>query len=207
MKIEKTDPGKKPRLAAAFTLVETMVVMALVTILLGLAANGMKTTWRSQQIAASAAGLMQAFSLAQSTAIRNNAPIQVRIYKFQDGDLTTTDPQFRAWQITGVNAAAQGDQFYQISELQRFESTIVMSKFPEYSSVVSGETVLMPGDDKYSYVAIEFRPDGSTNLETNPDQPWTITLLSDWGSDDKSKLPKDARTLIISPDTGAVSLY
>ena len=88
---------------------------------------------------------MQAFSLAQSTAIRQNRPVQVRIYKFQDGDLTSPDPQFRAFQVTGVKAAATGDQFYQISELQKFESTIVMSKFPEYSSIVASETVLPSG--------------------------------------------------------------
>lgn len=194
------------RAPSGFSLVEMLLVMGVVAILLAAAGTGLKTTWRSQQIYASASNLMQAFSLAQSTAIRHNRPVQVRIYKFQDGDITSPDPQFRAFQVTGVNAAASGDQFYQISELQKFESTIVMSKFPEYSSIVSSEAVL-PSGDSYSYVAVEFRPDGSTNLETNPAQPWTITLLSDWGSDDKTKLPKDARTLVISPDTGAVSLF
>ena len=199
-------PVFQRRLSPGFSLVEMLLVAAVITILLGLAGSGMKTTWRSQQIFASASNLMQAFSLAQSTAIRQNRPVQVRIYKFQDGDITSKDPQFRAFQIVGVNPAATGDQFYQVSELQKFESTIVMSKFPEYSSIVASETVL-PSGDSYSYVAVEFRPDGSTNLETNPAQPWTITLLTDWGSDDKSKLPKDARTLVISADTGAVSLF
>ena len=52
----------------------------------------------------------------------------------------------------------------------------------------------------------EPRPDGPTNLETNPAEPWTITLLSDWASKNKSQLPKDARPVVISPDTRAVSL-
>ena len=202
-------PAAHPRIRRAspgFSLVEMLVVMAVAAILLGAAGNGLKSTWRSQQIFASAGNLMQAFSLAKSTAIRFNRPVQVRIYKFQDGDITSADPQFRAFQVTGVSPTASGDQFNQISELQKFESTIVMSRFPEFSSIVSSETVL-PSGDNYSYVAVEFRPDGSTNLEPNPAKPWTITLLSDWGADDKTKLPKDARTLVISPDTGAVSLY
>ena len=204
MRMTPTDSRR--RSFPGFSLVEMLLVAAVVSILLGLAANGMKTTWRSQQVYASAASLMQAFSLAQSTAIRHNRPVQVRIYKFQDGDITSKDPQFRAFQVVGVNPSVSGDQFYLISELQKFESTIVMSRYSEYSSIVAGETVLA-SEDSYSYVAIEFRPDGSTNLETNPALPWTITLLSDWGSDDKSKLPKDARTLVISADTGAVSLF
>lgn len=189
-----------------YTLVEMIVVMALAVLLIALAANGMKSTWRSQQIYATASDLMQAFSTARSTAIRRNSPVQVRIYKFQDGDLTTSDPQFRAYQITGVVPSAGGDQFFQITELKKFESTIVMSRFPAFSSIVSSETKL-PKGDQYSYVAVEFRPDGSTNLEPDPAQPWTLTLLSDWGSDDQSRLPKDARTLVISPDTGSVALF
>ena len=189
-----------------FSLVETLLVMAVVVILLALGANGLRTTWRSQQIYTSATNFMQACSLARSTAIRHNHPIQVRIYRFQDGDLTGTTPQYRAFQVVGVNAGTDQDQFYSVNELQKFEGTTVMSKFPQYSSIVVGDTKL--GDsDNYSYVVIEFRPDGTTNLETNPKQPWTITLLSDWGSDKEDKLPKDARTLVISPDTGTVSLF
>ncbi len=189
-----------------FSLVEMLLVIAVVTILIALSAKGLRSTWRSQQNYASASALLQAFSLAKSTAVRYSKPVQVRIYRFEDGDLTSKEAQFRAYQVVGVHASVSGDAFSQVSELQKFEGTTVMSKFAKYSSIVSGNTRL-PSDDTYSYVAVEFRPDGSTNLETNPAQPWTITLLSDFGSEDEGKLPKDARTLVISPDTGAVSLY
>lgn len=191
---------------AGFSLMEMLVVMAVVTILLSLAGNGLRTTWRSQQIYTSATNLMQAFSLAKSNAVRFNMPVQVRIYRFQDGDLTSADPQYRAYQVVSVKAGQDQDQFSEVSELQRFEGTTIMSKFPQFSSLVTGDTK-MPNSSDYSYVAVEFRPDGSTNLETNPTQPWTITLVSDWGADDPSKLAKDARTLVISPDTGVVSLF
>lgn len=196
-------PPSAPR---GFSLVEMMLVMAIAAILLGLGATGLRTTWRSQQIYTSATNFMQACSLARSTAVRHNHPIQVRIYRFQDGDLTGTTPQYRAFQVVGVSPGADQDQFYAINELQKFEGTTVMSKFSQYSSIVVGDTVLGTSET-YSYVAIEFRPDGTTNLETNPAIPWTITLLNDWGSDKQDKLPKDARTMVISPDTGAVSLF
>lgn len=183
-----------------------LLVIAVVVTLLGLGATGLRTTWRSQQIYSSATNLMQACSLARTTAIRQNHPIQVRIYRFQDGDLSGTTPQYRAFQVVGVNPGADQDQFYAVSELQKFEGTTVMSKFSQYSSIVLGDTML-GSSDNYSYVVIEYRPDGTTNLETNPKQPWSITLLNDWGSDKEDKLPKDARTLVISPDTGAVSLF
>ena len=206
MKMKTRISHRPPPAPRGFSLVEMMLVMTIVAILLALGATGLRTTWRSQQIYTSATNFMQACSLARSTAIRHNRPIQVRIYRFQDGDLTGATPQYRAFQVVGVQPGADQDKFYAINELQKFEGTTVMSKFSEYSSIVVGDTML-GASDTYSYVAVEFRPDGTTNLETNPGAPWTVTLLNDWGSDTQSRLPKDARTMVISPDTGAVSLF
>ncbi|MBX7208127.1 MAG: Verru_Chthon cassette protein D [Verrucomicrobiaceae bacterium] len=196
----------RPAARGGFSLMEMLVIMAIATMLITLAANGLRTTWRSQQIYTSATSLMQALSLARSNAMRFNCPTQLRIYRFQDGDITTAEPQYRAYQVVSVTPGASQDQFHIVTELQRLEGTTVMSKFSQYSSIVASDTPL-PGDSMYSYVVVEFRPDGSTNLETNPSQPWTMTLLSDWGADKQGPLPKDARTLVIAPETGAVSLY
>lgn len=201
------------RTRAGFSLVEILLVATVVALLLAAAGYGLKSTWRSQQIAGSAASLAQAFAFAQTTAIKQNRPVQVRIYKFQDGDLATDAVHFRAYQLVAVDPDPAGgdDKLTLLTELQKFEGTTVMSKEKDYSSILATETIMSggsnPGGESLSYVAVEFRPDGSTDLESEPSDPWTLTLLSDFYAEGSAELPKDARTLIINPDTGMVSVH
>lgn len=199
-------PSPWPSRPSGFSLVEILVVMAVAAMIISVAGFGLKNSWRSQQVAASAASLVQGFSLARTTAMRENRPVQVRIYKFQDGDLATAEPHYRAWQLIGLNPGLTGDALNIITELQRFEGTTVMSPHKQFSSLIVGQTGL-PTDETYQYVAVEFRPNGSTQLEVDPDQPWTITLLNEVDATSNTELPKDARTLVITPETGMTSIY
>lgn len=211
----KASSAASPRARAApgFSLVEMLLVVTVVAMLLGVAGYGLKNSWRSQQIGASAASLAQALAFAQSTAIKQNRPVQVRIYKFQDGDLATDAVHFRAFQLVSAepDPAGGNDKLALITELQKFEGTTVMSKDRKYSTILATEKIMSggsnPGGESLSYVVVEFRPNGSTNLESHPSDPWTLTLLSDFFAENNADLPKDARTLIIDPDTGMVSVH
>ncbi len=202
--------------ACGFSLVEMLLVVTIVTMLLVLSTFGLRNPWRSQQVAAAAASFVQAMQQAQSLAVRGNMPVQVRIYKTTDPALGTDKPRFRAFQITGVSAGVttDKDKFGQIEELQKFEGTVVVCESATFSSLMRTEKVLgagsspsSSGGESYSYLMLEFRPDGSTNLELAPAQPWTLTLVSEIHADSLDELPKDARTVVITPENGAALVY
>lgn len=195
---------------AAHSLVEILVLVGALVILIAIAAGGLTNSWRSQQIAGSAAAIAQACRMAQTYAIKQNMPVQMRIYKVRAGEVVESDPHFRAFHLVGVNASQGKDRYFQITELQQFEGTTVVSRHPQFTTLVASENPLgeVPGGSgqSYTYLFVEFRPNGSTNLEVKENSPWTLTFVndSDGGS---TKISKEARTLVISAETGAVKVY
>lgn len=198
---------------AAHSLVEILVLVGALVILVAIAAGGLTNSWRSQQIAGSAAAIAQACRMAQSYAIKQNLPVQMRIYKVRAGEVVESDPHFRSFHLVGVHASEGKDRYYQITELQQFEGTTVVSRHPQFTTLIASENPLgeVPGGtggsgQSFNYIFVEFRPNGSTNLEVKENSPWTLTFVndSDGGS---TKISKEARTLVISAETGAVKVY
>ena len=64
----------------------------------------------------------------------------------------------------------------------------------------------LEGIGNYEYIAVEFRPNGSTNLPRDT-VPQTLTLIPVIASDYPSQTPKDYQVIRIQPETGAVRLY
>lgn len=209
--------------ARAFTLVETLVVLAIVVGLFALAATGFRKTWQSQELRASAIQLASDMSLASQTAIRLGKPVQVRLYKYQAPEVASESPRFFAYQLLMRDKVlGLATPLY---EMQRFQGTTVMSENGAFSTLaytkptkaqlsLSGDfTQLDPalaiGD--YEYLTIEFRPNGRTNLQPHPVEPWTITLVpmleAEKLPDQSAGAPVDFQTLSIDPLTGAVHLW
>jgi uncharacterized protein (TIGR02596 family) len=193
-----------------FSVIEVLVTAAILSILLAVASS-MAGSWRSQQVLAAATRLSQDLQLARSLAIKRGQPVELRFYSNQDPSLTTPNPQYKTWQIVGYDA--REERLVKLSELQRFESTVILSRFPLLSSIINNERPLDPSRDPYPtslqtrMSAIEFRPDGSTTLDPDPTLTWTMTLLTDGFADETNNLPPDFRTLIISPDNGSTTVY
>jgi len=195
----------------AHSLVEILVVVAALALILSVAGNGLTNSWRSQQIAGSAAAVAQACKMAQAYAIKQNVPVQMRIYKVRAGEVVEPDPHFRAFHLVGVGAKPGGDRYFQITELQQMEGTTVVSSQPQFSTLVASENPLGDspggsGGQSFSYLFVEFRPNGSTNLEVQEGRPWTLTFVNDYDGN-SPRLPKDARTLVIGAETGTVKVF
>lgn len=193
-----------------FSIMEVLITAAVLTVLLAVASS-MAGSWRSQQILAAATRLNQDIQLARALAIKRGQPVEIRFYSNRDFSLTTPDAQYKTWQIVGYDS--REERLIRLSELQRFDSTVILSRFPTLSSVFVNERPLDPARDPSPSLlptrmsSIEFRPDGTTTLDPDPALVWTLTLLTDGFADDTHNLPPDFRTLIISADNGSVSVY
>jgi uncharacterized protein (TIGR02596 family) len=205
-----TSLSSKRRTTRGFSIMEVLITAAVLSVLLAVASS-MAGSWRSQQILASATRLNQDIQLARSLAIKRGQPVEIRFYSNKDYTLTTREPQYKTWQIVGYDS--REERLIRLSEIQRFDSTVILSRFPTLSSVLISERPLDPTRDPSPSVlqtrmsSIEFRPDGSTTLDPDPSQVWTLTLLTDGFADETHNLPPDFRTLIISADNGSVTVY
>jgi len=125
-------------------------------------------------------------ALARQTAMSRNLPVEVRIYRHDDGNGLA----WRAMALV-IPASASGQASDEwVSKGRVLPGNVVMDDAQEYSTVLSQaqaasgdaagpwtatESALAPGLLRSkSYVAFQFKPDGSTNLPTG--QPWCLTL-------------------------------
>ncbi len=202
-------PCALPR-PAGISIIEVLVTAAVISVLIA-ASGGWTKSWRSQQVLAAATRLAQDMQLARSLAIKRGQPVEIRFYSNQDPNLTTRTPQYKTWQIVGYDS--REERITRLGELQRFESTVIMSRFPTLSSIVENERPLdfirdpSPALLQTRLCAVEFRPDGSTSLDPDPARTWTITLLTDGFADETHNLPPDFRTLVITPENGGITVY
>jgi uncharacterized protein (TIGR02596 family) len=205
-------PRYRSRLECGFTMVEILAVVLIITLLMSVGVIGFRKSWESQEIKASAMKLSSDLVLASQLAVKLSRPMEVRFYKFRDPGIASPQPQFRAYQIverdvvTGVVAPRY--------ESQRFEGTTIMSSYKKYSTALFGRSVQRQdsvdpdiGIDDYEYVAVEFLPDGSTNLEPDATEPWTLTLGPVRWLDDPGMTPPTFQCLAIDARTGVVTLY
>lgn len=180
-------PTRLHTVARAFSLLELLAVMALVSVLTMATVPALRGTLDGINISG-AAGVAEAeMSMARQMAISRNLPIEVRIYKHDDG---TGD----AWRIIAlvIPAAASGleaDEWVTSGKI--LPGHVVMEDSESFSTIISGAASSSLGNKvapwtgresssvppllkNKQYVAFYFQSDGSTNLPSS--QPWCLTL-------------------------------
>jgi uncharacterized protein (TIGR02596 family) len=202
-----------------------LLVVTIIISLFAIASQGLKKTWEGQELKSSAMKLANDISLASQTAVKLNKPVQLRFYKFEDNSIASEQTQFRAYQL--VVAAVQPTQsgvtiqWRPLYELQRLEGNTVMTSNQRFSTLLQNPQKPNPveadsrlqvlyatglGQTGVEMATVDFRPDGSTNLDAGTNTPWTVTFVPIRNATD-TNLPADFQTLTIAPETGAVRVY
>ena len=171
---------------AGFSLIELLSVMTLLSVLAVATVPAMKGTLDGVTISGAAGIAESEMSLARQTAMSRNLPVEVRIYRHDDGG-------GMAWRVmaTVIPATVSGQAADEwVTRGKVLPGNVVMDDALEYSTLLSEaeaasgdamgpwtstETAAAPGVLRNkSYVAFQFKPDGSTNLPNG--QPWCLTL-------------------------------
>lgn len=213
---------KRPRTKsfAAFTLIELIIVITIIGILMVFTVPAITGALKANKLSQGADLLRAQLSFAQQTAMRENAPIQVRFYRYDDPAVPGVEEKFRAYQFYRRQAFNRSDKdagsttaneelMEPIAQVRKLPKPIIISDTERLSSIVGlqksqGQIPWKRGDPlKADYVAFDFRADGSTNL-TGSNQ-WFLTLVEET-EDRGGQIPENFATVQVDPFTGSIRL-
>lgn len=203
--------GPRP---SAFTLVEIMVVMALIAVLLSLSLN-VSSAWKAQKLVAQARQLASECSQASLLAQKDNYPVEIRFYQLPDELGSGSGTAFRAYNLVkliGYEPSSGKAIYTNLTEVKYFEDDIMLHENSQYTTV-KDLAVQSPPDDAVplrgqtrSYVSFMFLPDGTTTLNRSPDAVFTFVKESELRGQ-ASTLPDNYRSMVLQPVTAQTSVY
>ena len=207
MNVMNTDPVmnrfRSGRSRGAFTLIELIVVMTIISIMLTMAGFALRGTLESQRLSTSATRLAGDLASVGLKAVKENRTLEIR-FLLEESDFKN-DPRYRSYQVwaidplTGTAAA--------VTEKLKFDNGIVCLQDATRSNLLQHETPSSVSAGKvYGYALLA---NGSTDLSKGTSDRWCLTLVSErmLAKLPSGKLPADYRTLVINSHTGAVKVY
>jgi uncharacterized protein (TIGR02596 family) len=200
-------------LRQAFTLVEIMVVMALIAILMSLSLN-VSSAWKAQKLVVQARQVASECSQATLLAQKDNFPVEIRFYQLPDELNTGSGTAVRAYQLVRLTGYSPSDGkpiYKNLTEVKYFEDDIILHEKPEFTSILN-LPLQTPATDATplrgaprSYYAFMFLPDGTTTLSRKPDAVFTFVKENELPS--PTSLPDNYRSLVLQPVTAQTSVY
>ncbi|PTX99989.1 hypothetical protein DB346_19475 [Verrucomicrobia bacterium LW23] len=151
------------RLRAAFSLVELILVLALISILVTLSIPLMHNITRGNSLTRAGQTVGDQLALARQEAAGRNRPVQVRFIKFPTG--ATGYRGMQLWAPSPTNITV----FAPISRIAILPEGVVLARTSQLSPLLTSASVVdksetFPGIGPVTYCAFRFRPGGSTDL-------------------------------------------
>lgn len=185
-------------LRRAFSLVEMLVVLAIISILVGLATSGMESVLSAGGLTQSMESLNSDLSLARQASVVENVEIEVRFLMVADGNSGRPGKQYRAYQLVKRDAVTDpedddysrpGTENFEaatipITPVRFFPSGVILLDDARRSTLLSDvsrqgeESILLPGSSETAeYAYFRFTPEGGTDLDRR--RKWFATLVNE----------------------------
>ena len=199
------------RSSTGFTLVEMLVVMAVIVILIAAVVPAATGILRGNKVTQAIEAVESQFNLARQAAVAANRTVEIRLYQYIDPSQNGSAATFNALQAFTLN----GSTLTPTENVQKLPSTVIMDSGATLSSLlnptaqrplVQGKLPLPDIGKNYTYIAFRFRPDGSTDLLPTTG-PWFLTLHESLRGDKLTAPPSQFATVEIDPVSGELRLY
>lgn len=210
----------KARKAAGFTLIEILVVLAIVAALIAFTLPSIEPALKGSKLKQAGEELEAALATARQVAITTNSPVEFRFYKFTDEAKAGGVPFFRAYQAVQLLADARDTSFnrsnaevFPVTEVISMPGTYVILEDDEYSNLVTDEQLLqainyrIPRAENAEYKAFQFGADGSTNLKNSSVPNWVATIVDNRFADGLTDLPDEFITVEVDAVTGKIRKF
>ncbi len=175
-----------------FTLIELLVVVGVISLLLVMTAPTMSAAFKGSKLTQGAEAFRNLINQAHQTALKNNSPVEVRFYSYDDPDTPETKDQYLAARLYLVKltvdaGGVQKKKAEAIGNILKLPAGVVISDLPTQSTLLDPAQVSRGRESikgisadgnamEVPFLAFEIRADGSVNLDR--DRRWFLTFMT-----------------------------
>ncbi len=207
---------KYRRQVTAFTLLELIMVMAIVGILAVFVVPAFNSINRASSLTNSAALVVDQLTRARQEALSQNRIVEVRFYKLP-GEVGTS-PAYRAFRIYIYDESVQFAS--PLTAVLKLSPGMIILEDRSFSTLLNADsnkraldpvTDIIPGQrDPVTYQAFRFRPSGGTDLDPNgapgPDK-WFFSVKSETDPPAGTYPAHNYITATIDPVSGRIRIF
>ena len=209
-------PAQKPHLLrGGFTLIEMLLVIAIMSILMVLSFNSIHNLVGSTDLSTSAVTVVDALNMARQRALSMNHPVEVRFYKVppKTGSAPSGSPTaYRALGIYEINE--NGPRLMQklvyLANSAEFSNSASFGTLLSFTPLASADLSIGGSTLTCDYHCFQFLPDGTTNLDLQPasaSDTWHVMIFNSNHPPTSSTPPANYVSIQLDPVSGRTETF
>jgi uncharacterized protein (TIGR02596 family) len=208
--------GQLARGQSAFSLIELLVVAAIIVVMASLMGPTLTTVTRGTALTRGADTVIGILSAARQAAVTKGQTVEVRFYCYTDPEMPGDTPQYRALQAFTIDDSGNATPMFKSKALPQtvvmatnsFGGTSGSSLLNLINSTAPGSVSIPRVGNAYTCSSFRFFRGGTTSLLTGGggSSSWCVTVVnsSDLLGAGAANLPTNFTTVVIDPYNGSI---